>query len=342
MAFYSRAQRPVGPPRSHASAPAFRPSVGLILCPCGLAAASMPLLLVLAAGAAAVCAEPPDGLMFDPVARAQAAAAIPFDRLSEESRGKLQRVVSQPSIYRRLPVTVIEVDPDLYLFLIRYPEVVVNMWELMGVTKAQVQRTGDFTFDATDGAGTTSHVELVYGDRKVHVLYADGAYEGPLFRRLIRGRCVLVLHSDYHQTMDQRVYVTNQLDMFVQFDNIGAELLAKTLHPLVGKTADHNFVESLRFLGQVSLAAETKTSKVQQLAERLTKIDPAVRGEFTRVTALVGQRAAARPGPARAVGPADGLHIVSGDRSQLETASLPDAPAEAAAATPRKPLRLRR
>ena len=298
--------------------------------------------LLLARTTPAVGAEPQEGMPLDPLGRAQAIAAIPFDRLSEESRAKLQSVVSQPSIYRRLPVTVIDSDPDLYLFLIRYPEVVVNMWELMGVTKAQVQRTGDFTFDANDGAGTTSRVELVYGDSKTHVLYADGAYEGPLFRRLIRGRCVLVLTSDYHQTLDQRVYVTSQLDMFVQFDNIGAELLAKTLHPLVGKSADHNFVESLRFLGQVSLAAETKTSRMQQVAERLTKIDPAVRDQFTRLTTLVGQRAAMRGGPVRMVSPADDLQVVAGEHSGLETASLTERRVDATAATPRKPLRLRR
>jgi hypothetical protein len=82
----------------------------------------------------------------------------------------------------------------------------------------------------------------------------------------------------------------------VQLDNIGAELLAKTLHPLVGKSADHNFVESTRFLGQMSAAAETKNSKMQNLAQRLTKITPGIRTRFSEITGVVGQRAALRGG----------------------------------------------
>ena len=32
--------------------------------------------------------------------------------------------------------------------------------------------------DASDGAGTVSQVELIYGDRETHVMMADGTYEG--------------------------------------------------------------------------------------------------------------------------------------------------------------------
>ncbi|MFV1967554.1 MAG: hypothetical protein ACC628_19165 [Pirellulaceae bacterium] len=226
--------------------------------------------------------------------RQEAIESIPFNQLTEEARVKLSRVVSQAAIYRRLPVTVVETDPDLYVFLVRYPEVVVNIWDLMGVTKVQVQRTGDFAFEATDGAGTSTRVELVYGDRKTHVYYAEGAYDGPLLGRLIQGRCVLVLKTDYQQTEDGHVYATSRLDMFLQFDSIGAELLARTLHPLVGKSADHNFVESTRFLGQLSRAAEEKAIGMQQVVEQLTKVKPKVREQFALISALVNQRAATR------------------------------------------------
>jgi hypothetical protein len=226
--------------------------------------------------------------------RQQAIDAIPFDELTEDAREKLSGVISRAAIYRRLPVTVVPADPDLYVFLIRYPEVVVNIWDLMGVTKVQVQRTGDFVFEAMDGAGTSSQVELIYGDRQTHVYYAEGVYEGPLLGRLIEGRCVLVLKTEYKQTEDDQVYATSRLDMFLQFDNIGAELLARTLHPLVGKSADHNFVESTKFLGQVSRAAEQEAHAMQHLAKRLTKISPEVREQFAVVSALVNQRATIR------------------------------------------------
>lgn len=216
---------------------------------------------------------------------------IPFDRLTDEAQGKLWRIVSQPSLYRRLPVTRVQSDPDLYLFLIRQPEVVVNMWALMGVTKVKIRRTGDFTFDANDGAGTASQVELIYGDRETHVMLAEGNYEGPLFKRLIRGRCVLLLRTGYGRASESETEVTHQLDMFVQLDNVGAELIAKTLHPLVGQAADHNFVEATRFLGQVSQAAATRPTGMRQLAGRLTKVDAPVRDRFASLCADIYQRA---------------------------------------------------
>ncbi len=230
----------------------------------------------------------------DQQTRQEAIDAIPFDQLTEASRQKLWSVVSQPSIYRQLPITVTEADPDLHVHLVRYPEVVVSMWQLMGITKVQIQRTSDFTFKAADGAGTVCDVQLIYGDSNLHVYYAEGSYEGALLRKLIRGNCVMVLRSDYHQTETQQVFVTNRLDMFVQLDNVGAEILAKTLHPLVGKSADHNFIESTRFLGQVSQAAEARSSGLQQLAARLENIDEPVRERFVEVAANANRRAAQR------------------------------------------------
>jgi hypothetical protein len=289
-------------------------------------------------------ANPLDRRTLDDQTRQEAVAAIPFDSLTEEARGKLWSVVSDPSIYRRLPATVIDTDPELYLFLIRHPEVVVNIWDLMGVTKVSMQRTGDYTFDASDGSGTESRVELVYGDRETHVYYAEGAYEGALFRNLIRGRCVLVLHSEYYTTIDHRVYATNRLDMFVQLDNVGAELLAKTLHPLVGKSADHNFVESTRFLGQVSRASEAKGTKMQQLAERLTKIQPEVRAEFSDILAQVSSRAAIRE-DVQLAGISDlETPVDSSDRTatDMEEAGNPLDPLRDSRAHPRPQLQLRR
>ena len=72
-------------------------------------------------------------------------------------------VISAPSLHRQLPVTVVQSDPDLYVFLVRHPEVVVNMWDILGITKVSINRTADYAFDARDGAGTACQVELVYG-----------------------------------------------------------------------------------------------------------------------------------------------------------------------------------
>jgi len=226
-------------------------------------------------------------------ARAEALRAIPLDEMNEASREKLGQILDKPSVYRRMPNQVIECDPDLYVFLIRYPEVIVNIWQLMDVTKVQIKRTGAFTFDASDGAGTFSKVELIYGRPDLHVYYASGYYEGPLFRNRIEGDCVVLLRSAY-TPRDGRVFITNSMDIFVRMENVGADILLKTLHPLMGKTADYNFVETAKFIGQVSQASENNGPGMGRLAGRLESIEPTVRDSFARYTQLVYQRAVLR------------------------------------------------
>jgi len=306
--------------------------------------ASVVCWLVAAVGlcAARPVAAQPAISIFDRQPRQAAIEAIPFDKLTEAAQAKLWKVVSKPSLYRQLPVTVIEADPDLYLTLVRYPEVVVNMWQIMGVTKVDVGRTGPFSFDAEDGAGTVCKVDLIYGDRNTHVFYAEGTYEGKLLKNLIGGKCVMVLQSKYARTQDKEVYVTSRLDMFVQLDNVGAELIARTLHPLVGKAADHNFTESMKFLGQVSHAAAKKTKGLQRLSTKLTNIDDDVREKFLLATDAANDRAIRRAASASSA--TDDKQTTSVIAAPVITAGsrLDEARADPTSSSIRKPLSLRR
>jgi len=223
-----------------------------------------------------------------------AVEGLPLDELRDDMRDKLMKVVESPSLYRRLPVEVIDCDQDLYLFLIRYPEVVVNMWQLMGITKVRLKRVAPFELDAVDGAGTVSNVELVYGTREKHIIYGSGYYEGPLLRKRVNGECVLFLRSGYKISPSGRTLISSKLDVFVALENVGAEFVAKTLHPLVGKTADHNFSETTRFIAQVSQQAEINQPGMQRLAKRLDSIADETREQFSAVTTTVNERAALR------------------------------------------------
>lgn len=88
--------------------------------------------------------------------------------------------------------------------------------------------------------------------------------------------------------------ITTYLDVFVKVENVGVDLLAKTLSPLLGKSADSNFVESAAFLGKLSQAAEQNGPGVQRLAEHLERVDPAVRRQFGELAVAISHRAALR------------------------------------------------
>jgi len=223
-----------------------------------------------------------------------AIGSLPLEELSSRSRGLLAPVLGSPSLSRRVGQTVIECDPELYVFLIRRPEVIVNIWQMMGATKATVQRISQYDFRVDDGAGAVCDVQLLYGDAHLHVLYVEGAYSGGLAPRPIKGRCVLALWTRYQPLADGRYRIGSDLDLYLKVDNVGADILARTFQPLIGRTAEHNFTESTRFVAQVSAAAEANAHGMQRLAGRLDNVHPDIRRQFSEITKQISRKAASR------------------------------------------------
>lgn len=227
-----------------------------------------------------------------------------MDKLDPAIRVKVATTIAETSLYRRLPIQVIDCDPDLYLFLVRHPEVVVNIWEVMKISNLALQRTGPDTFRASDNAGTLCDVKFVYSDHETHVIYAEGMYSGPLLSKPVRAKCVLLLKSGYLQETNGRYYVTSRMDTFIQIEHVGLELLAKTLKPLMHRSADYNFVETAAFFGTLSRTAEFNSSGMYRLAGKLTNLQPEVRDRFAQLSLDVGSKARQREAvKASAVGP---------------------------------------
>ncbi len=241
--------------------------------------------------ASAASAASPNQATSSRAAREDAVKSIPLERLDPEMRGKVSATLAGTSLYRRLPVQVTPCDPDMYLFLVRHPEVVVNIWEVMNISNVALKRTGSDTFRASDNAGTNCDVKICYSDPETHVIYAEGSYSGPMFSRPMRARCVLLLKSGYLQETTGEYYVTSRMDTFIQIEHAGVELLAKTLQMLVHRSADYNFVETASFLGTVSRTAQTNPGGMRRLAGKLTNVDPQVRERFGELSVEVGQKA---------------------------------------------------
>ena len=232
-------------------------------------------------------------------ARDEALRALPYNKLSPDAQSKVQSVLSNVSMYRRMPTQVTRCDPELYLFMINHPDVTVNLWQVLDVTTIQLQQTGPLTFRANDGQGTKGDVEFLYRSHDLHVVYANGSYEGPLLQNPIRGSCLLMLKTGYSREPDGQDYVTSQLDVFFNLEHVGLDLLTKTFHPLMGKSADYNFIESATFLGTLTRTGEVKPAAMQQLAGKLARINPQHRDEFAQLMAALPSKAAERQAAAR-------------------------------------------
>jgi len=155
-----------------------------------------------------------------------------------------------------------------------------------------MSQTAPGQFAVTDNQGTDGHVEFLYQGSDMHIIYSEGKYDGPLTKKPLTGRSLVVLKTGYVREPDGRYYITSRLDAFVQVDHRGIELLTKTLHPLVGKVADVNFTQTVAFVGSLSKTAEVDPDGMQRLAGRLDKIDPQVAQQFATLSAEVASKAA--------------------------------------------------
>jgi hypothetical protein len=249
----------------------------------------------LSAARTAAAAGEPESLQATSSAAARQSAihSIPLDKLDADGRAKVNAVLNNVTVFRRFPVRVVNCDPDLYLFVIRHPDVVVNIWQVLGLSQLQFRQTGPDTYHVVESAGTTSTLEFLYHTHDTHVIYGRWAYTGPLLARTVHGQCLAVLKTGYVRETDGRYYVTSRLDGFLSVEPGGVELLTKALHSLVIKNADTNFVQTVAFVGSLSRTAEVNLRGMQHLAQRLTDVQPDVRRQFAQVVTGVAQRAAA-------------------------------------------------
>jgi len=228
--------------------------------------------------------------------RREAIQAIPLDRLSPEAQAKVKWVLDNTSVYRRLPLRVVICDADLYRFLVQHPDVVVNIWQALGVSNLAMRQVEPDTYQVDDAAGTSGTLQFLYRGRDLQLVYVDGRYTGRLFGHHVRGRGVMMLRSGFIRDTEGRSFVTSRLDAFMNIEPQSAEFLSKTFQPYVGKVADSNFVQAADFLGSLSRTAEVNPPGMQRLAGRLEKISPEVRQQFAQLAEQVAQRRL-QPGP---------------------------------------------
>ena len=129
------------------------------------------------------------------VMQQDAQRALPLSKLTPKGRELADRVLGDVTVFRRLPTQVIESDHEMYTFLVEHPDLVINIWEVMGLTKVVMNRIGPNSFRLNDGNGTTGDIHYLYRSPGHTLVYCEGTYTGSLMPRAIRGRCLLSLRS---------------------------------------------------------------------------------------------------------------------------------------------------
>jgi hypothetical protein len=174
--------------------------------------------------------------------------------------------------------------------LARNPEVLVSIWDTMGITRVKLDRTAQYQHSGNDGAGTTCKLDLIYGNDTTHVYFVEGDYDGQMWPKKLTGRSVIILHQVPATEVNGLRRITVWMDVFLKVDNIGADLVVRTLSPLVNKSADSNFVESVAFVEQISQAAAVNSTGLQNLISKLNVSQP-IKEQFQQAVRVASARA---------------------------------------------------
>jgi hypothetical protein len=257
---------------------------------------------------------------------------IPFQRMPDAYSTAVREVLENPSFIRQSHCDSLQCDPNLLNFLVRHPEVMVNIWELIGITNISAERTGTNTFSADDGAGTKCNCELIYSENDLHIYYGTGLYDGILVPRTIKGRVVCVLRSKSrpHGQSHSGHLIDGTMDVFLRVDNLGADLLTRTLGPMVGKITDHNYQETSRFVCQLSEVCAKHPQAAQSIAGQLNVHHESVRNEFAAIAAQISlqrrQRISAqnRTDTASQIASSDSDPNLRESLGSVQIATLPD------------------
>ena len=240
---------------------------------------------------------------------------LPLAKLTPQNRVRVQALLDEVGYFRRLPTTVFAAEPEVYQFFIRYPDVAVSVWRVMGISEMKMWQTGPNEYEGDSGDGSTGTIDVVYRGADETLLICEGQYQSPMLKKPIQARSLVMLKTSFIKESDGTIFVTHRADMYVAFPSQTVETVAKVLSPLTGSMADRTFTEMSLFLRMMSLAMTRRPTWVDQIAGQMEGVADIRKLQLRQVTLQVhnGERkrqglpplVSRSQGPAPATVPAD-------------------------------------
>ncbi len=195
-------------------------------------------------------------------------------QLTQSGRQTSNHVIENLSLFRRLPEIRFEVNPETYDYFVGHPDVVVSLWQAMGISAMKLQQTGPFKYEMDNNDGTRSEMFYLRKSKSTNIIYCRGDFKSPLLKKPITGSGVLCLHSKFEKQKDGTVFVRHSADVFITFPSTAIETAAKVISPVSNYISDRNFQEISLFMHTISLTMARQPSWLQQMADRLQNVHP--------------------------------------------------------------------
>lgn len=216
--------------------------------------------------------------------RLKAIDALPLDRLTEDQRKSVERVIRSPGMYRRFPTITFPVQPDVYQFLLTHPDVAVSTWRAMEISKFQLSETAPDCYSADAGDGSVGTVELLHQTAEETLIYTTGSFKSPVLTKPIEANSVMRVRTSFTRESDGRIFATHHGDMFVEFPSQTVDTVARIIAPVSHLIADRNFRQLSLYVHLMSKMIEEHPGWANGMGQRLDGIPETRRREFVDLT----------------------------------------------------------
>ncbi len=232
--------------------------------------------------------------------RKQAISELQAAELSAEATTKVNRILNNLAMFRRLPTLTFEADPDVYNYFLRNPDVTVATWRAMEISKFQLTNLGAGCYNADAGDGSVGRIEILRQTPTETVIHCDGAFKSPLLPKPITARSVMRLQTSFTKDADGRIVATHSGDVFVEFPSQAVETVARVISPVSHSIADRNFKQISLYVHLMTQAMAKHPGWIETIGNKLDGVTGAQRQQFLEVSArshvIARKRLAAQSG----------------------------------------------
>ncbi|QDT38772.1 hypothetical protein [Stratiformator vulcanicus] len=223
----------------------------------------------------------------DKATQAQALRGLPLERLDRRNRSRVDSVLRDVSMFRRLPLIEFEADPEVYRYFLEHPDVAVSVWRAMGVSKVRLTQVKDGVYRTDIGDGSVGDLELLFHSEADHLVLGTGQFSHPLLVKPIRATALFHLETGLMRNDEGKTVVRCRGSMFVSFASGAVETAAKLVSPVTNYVVDRNFREVALFVHMMNLAMQRQPGWVERIASRLDGVPEERKPELVKLTARV-------------------------------------------------------
>lgn len=210
---------------------------------------------------------------------------LPLDRMKPADRKEVEKLLKNTSFFRESETLKIEVDPRAYLYFVWNPEMTVEIWKAMGISKFRMKPTSKRNYRAETGDGSSGTLRTLYRGQYHNVVLGEGVYKNPLLPKAIRARALIHLQTQFTRNKEGKTFATHRVFMHVVFPSSAVETVSKILEPLSKAIADQNFRDISLFVYLMSQSMEKQPGWIEHLAKSIEDVPQKKKEQFLKIAA---------------------------------------------------------